>query len=214
MNRKIVATLAAGILLAAGLLAGRGIRGVNAQNEPARIEIDYPLNGSVFPPDMAAPDVSLARPGRQCRLLADRCGVCRRRSAAMHVDLEGRADACIGEIDQRCISNTNKLPELTPEQAAAHTWKPDAATWAAIERQAGKPAPSRLRNSAALRRGSGEPASFAAESCRCNFRRPGERAHLLSRCAADAVGDGEGIHQAAGHGCDSAHQLAHAQCGR
>jgi hypothetical protein len=32
----------------------------------------------------------------------------------------------VGEIDPRCISNANQLPSLTPEQAAAHTWKPDA----------------------------------------------------------------------------------------
>ena len=55
MNRKILVIATAGMLLAAGLLAGRGIIGVSAQNEPALITIDYPLNGSVFPPDMAPP---------------------------------------------------------------------------------------------------------------------------------------------------------------
>ena len=40
----------------------------------------------------------------------------------------------IGEIDQRCIAPTNKLPELTPEQAAAHTWNPDAGTWEDIKK--------------------------------------------------------------------------------
>ena len=43
----------------------------------------------------------------------------------------------VGEIDKRCISNTNKLPELNPEQAAAHTWKPDPETWNRIKKQAG-----------------------------------------------------------------------------
>ena len=32
----------------------------------------------------------------------------------------------LGEIDPRAVGETNELPKLTPEQAAAHTWKPDA----------------------------------------------------------------------------------------
>ena len=39
----------------------------------------------------------------------------------------------IGEIDPRCVSASNELPKLTPQQAAAHTWMPDAATWEAIK---------------------------------------------------------------------------------
>ena len=47
----------------------------------------------------------------------------------------------IGEIDPRCIAESNQLPKLTPEQAAAHAWKPDAATWWEITRRsAGRPA--------------------------------------------------------------------------
>ena len=39
----------------------------------------------------------------------------------------------VGEIDERCIAQTNKLPELTPEQAAVHSWRPDAGIWALIK---------------------------------------------------------------------------------
>ena len=39
----------------------------------------------------------------------------------------------VGEIDPRAVGPTNELPTLTPEQAAARTWKPDAATWEAIK---------------------------------------------------------------------------------
>ncbi|HEY3439434.1 MAG TPA: hypothetical protein VGK29_01720 [Paludibaculum sp.] len=41
----------------------------------------------------------------------------------------------LGEIDPACISATNKLPELTPEQAAGHTWKPEPEIWAAIKKR-------------------------------------------------------------------------------
>jgi hypothetical protein len=47
----------------------------------------------------------------------------------------------IGEIDPRCISNTNKLPQLTPEQAAARIWKPAPEVWETIKRSSvGRPA--------------------------------------------------------------------------
>jgi tetratricopeptide (TPR) repeat protein len=127
----------AGVLcaIAAVLVAGVGLVNVKAGNLPARISIDYPLNGSVFPPDMAAPtflwrDPAAAADSWQIDI-AFANG-----SAPMHLQSKGERMQ-VGEIDKRCISNTNKLPELTPEQAAAHTWKPDPATWAAIKKQAG-----------------------------------------------------------------------------
>ena len=39
----------------------------------------------------------------------------------------------VGEIDPRCVSTSNKLPALTAQQALAHTWKPDPATWSAVK---------------------------------------------------------------------------------
>ena len=41
----------------------------------------------------------------------------------------------IGEIDPETVAPSNELPKLTAEQAAAHTWIPDAATWAAIKKR-------------------------------------------------------------------------------
>jgi hypothetical protein len=41
----------------------------------------------------------------------------------------------IGEIDPEAVSRNNEPPKLTPEQAAAHTWTPDAETWAAIKKR-------------------------------------------------------------------------------
>lgn len=40
----------------------------------------------------------------------------------------------VGAIDPRCVSTTNELPKLTPEQQAAHTWIPDWQTWTAIKK--------------------------------------------------------------------------------
>ncbi|HEY3838703.1 MAG TPA: tetratricopeptide repeat protein, partial [Bryobacteraceae bacterium] len=101
--------------------------------QQAAIAVDYPAEGSIFPPDMIAPTFLWRDPDRSATIwrieatFADGSPAIRARSAGERIK--------IGEIDERCISETNKLPELTPQQAEAHTWKPDAATWAAIQRQ-------------------------------------------------------------------------------
>ncbi len=125
----------AGCVLIVGLLAVVHGHLVAAKEEPNRIIIDYPLNGSVFPPDMAPPTFLWHDPAPT----ADSWHIdidFGEGSAPIHVESKGER-MHIGEIDPRCISANNKLPELTPEQAAAHTWKPEAATWEAIKKHAG-----------------------------------------------------------------------------
>ena len=48
-------SISAGCILIVGLLAATHRHLVAAKGEPSRISVDYPLNGSVFPPDMAPP---------------------------------------------------------------------------------------------------------------------------------------------------------------
>jgi tetratricopeptide (TPR) repeat protein len=105
-----------------------------ATNAPAGITVDYPLNDSVFPPDMEAPTFQWrdAAEGAESWEIEVAFGD---GSPALHVTSKGEG-LKVGEIDPRCISSNNKLPTLTPVQAAAHTWKPDAATWAAIRQRA------------------------------------------------------------------------------
>src|ERR1039458_6556069 len=120
-------------LLRALLLAGLGTACGCAKNGTASIVIDYPADGSVFPPDMAAPTFLWRDPApgavswRIDVSFADG-------SAAIHVTAKGERMR-IGEIDPRCVSPTNQLPSLTPQQADAHAWIPDSATWAAIKKK-------------------------------------------------------------------------------
>jgi Flp pilus assembly protein TadD len=92
--------------------------------------IDYPSDRSIFPPDFAPPtflfrdSVNASTSWRIDVSFADG-------SPALHVTSSGERMR-IGDIDPRCVGPTNELPKLTAEQAAARTWKPDAATWAAI----------------------------------------------------------------------------------
>ena len=90
--------------------------------ELARVTIDYPLEGSIFPPEIIAPTFLWHDAAEQ----ADRWLV--------EISLEGGASRLSvlvpgeppprGEIDERCISDTNRIYEPTPYQASAKSWKP------------------------------------------------------------------------------------------
>ena len=155
-----------------------------AQQAP-RIVIDYPEEGSIFPPDFAPPtflwrDSDAAATAWQLEI-AFPDG-----APAIHLNSRGEP-MTIGEIDPRCVAESNQLPKLTPEQAAAHTWKPDAATWSEITRRsAGHPATVTIAGSGGAR----------AQVRITTSDRPGGRAHLLSRRPAHASRSGEGRDQA------------------
>jgi tetratricopeptide (TPR) repeat protein len=98
----------------------------------AAITIDYPLDGSIFPPEITAPTFiwhDAANDTTYWRIdfaFADG-------TPEMHFQAAGERLA-VGEIDPRCVSDTNELPMLTPELAAAHSWIPEASAWAAIKK--------------------------------------------------------------------------------
>jgi tetratricopeptide (TPR) repeat protein len=98
----------------------------------ASITIDYPLDGSIFPPEITPPTFiwrDAAQNATRWRIdIAFADG-----SARMHLQSAGER-LSIGEIDQRCVSSTNEVPKLTPEQAVAHTWIPEVGTWEAIKK--------------------------------------------------------------------------------
>jgi Flp pilus assembly protein TadD len=98
----------------------------------ASITIDYPLDGSIFPPEITPPTFIWRDPAENAARwrieIAFADG-----SARMVVQSPGERLA-MGEIDPRCVSPTNELPKFTPEQAAAHTWIPEAGAWEAIKR--------------------------------------------------------------------------------
>jgi Flp pilus assembly protein TadD len=94
------------------------------------IAIDYPAEGSIFPPDIAAPTflwrdaeasatlwrIEFALPGRKDK-----------------VDIVSTGALLqVGESDPECVGAVP--PSLTAEQAAAHIWKPDAAIWEALKK--------------------------------------------------------------------------------
>ena len=133
---EIVAAVIAGcgatLLIAAGSLRQGGERLVLAAAVgPSSITIDYPQNGSIFPPEITPPTFIW----RDADQKTNRWRIEVRfhdGSVPVRVETPG-PPMTIGEIDQRCISVRNELPTLTPKQAAAHTWVPDQKTWERIK---------------------------------------------------------------------------------
>ena len=109
-----------GILLLGLLLA--------APNAPAAITVDYPQEGSIFPPEITAPAFLWHDAAKGVALwridISFGAG-----AAAIHVTSKGERMR-IGRIDPDCVADTNQ----PPPQLAAHSWTPDAVTWQAIKR--------------------------------------------------------------------------------
>jgi tetratricopeptide (TPR) repeat protein len=95
------------------------------------ITVDYPEEESIFPPEITPPTF----------IWHDSCANVKK----WRIDIAFEGDSKqihalsvgepiqLGEIDPRTVSINNQPPALTPEQASAHTWIPDAETWAAIK---------------------------------------------------------------------------------
>ncbi len=150
-------------------LAGLGVGSAVAQNGSAPIVIDYPAGGSVFPPDMAAPTF-LWRDAAAGAIFWQIDASFADGSAPIHVAAKGERMR-IGEIDPRCVSPNNRPPTLTPEQAAAHTWTPDSATWSAIKKHS-------VAGAATV-----TISGFVSRNAR-----PVSQGHLLLHTSADPVG--------------------------
>lgn len=127
--------LATGILITGLLAICRGNKReqqhLASLEKPAAITMDYPAEGSIFPPEFPAPtwlwrdSCDKATTWEISVTFADG-------TAAIHTFSTGQR-MNVGEIDPLCVASSNKLPELTPEQAAAHTWTPDSDIWSAMK---------------------------------------------------------------------------------
>ena len=95
---------------------------------PAKIHVDYPLDGSVFPPDITAPTFLWHDPSQEATgwiidiSFAGHASPIRIETLGQHMQ--------VGDLDP----DAGPGPELTPEQAATHTWQPGEATWATIKK--------------------------------------------------------------------------------
>ena len=147
--------LCSAILVVAGIAALGTVLVAGARSQLTAITVDYPADGSVFPPEITPPTF-LWRDAEQSAAgwsIDIRFG---KGSGSIHVTVPGERMRT-GEIDPEAVAASNEPPKLTPEQAAARTWTPDAATWDAIKRRSVE-APATITITG-FREGSKEPVS-------------------------------------------------------
>jgi len=115
------------------VVASTGNRADAEQGPPlAAITIDYPAEGSIFPPEITPPAFLWRDGGKSAAVWRIEVAFADG-SAGIRATWRGERMR-IGAIDPDCVSETNELPKLTPQQAAARTWVPDAATWEAVKK--------------------------------------------------------------------------------
>jgi Flp pilus assembly protein TadD/Tol biopolymer transport system component len=108
----VVVAIAVAVLGVAGAyLAGR---------RPQPITVDYPLEGSVFPPEFPPPTLQWRDASPRATAWAIDVAFGEGAAPALHAESRGEP-LQIGEIDPRAVGS-------------AHTWIPDAATWEAIKK--------------------------------------------------------------------------------
>jgi Flp pilus assembly protein TadD len=128
INILFAALIGAGSVFLVGGAALSTTFGKEDQPAASRISIDYPLNGSVFPPEITPPTFLWHDPESAVKhwmievSFADGSKSIRVRAVGEPLQ--------VGEIDP----GAGPALELTPDQATTRTWKPDGETWATIKR--------------------------------------------------------------------------------
>ena len=135
-----------GLLEGAALLSGPEDRQAvlaMAQAEPtgdglAEVTIDYPTDGSIFPPDIIAPTFLWHDDSPQVdRWLID---VALGGSSHIYVVTDDQP-APAREIDERCLGVNNEVYQPTAYQASARRWTPGGQVWERIKAgSSGRPA--------------------------------------------------------------------------
>jgi tetratricopeptide (TPR) repeat protein len=120
------------------------------------LTIDYPASGSIFPSDISAPTFIWHEPDETVTVWQIEVSLAQ---GSKPIKIESVGEKLkIGEIDQRCVADTNKLPSLTPEMASAHTWQPEEKLWEKIKTKS-KEQPATLKITGFSSRRSKQPLS-------------------------------------------------------
>ncbi|MBA3974009.1 MAG: hypothetical protein C0504_07300 [Candidatus Solibacter sp.] len=127
MVRSLIAIVLA-CLLAQSAATGRAL----SSTAPGRPAILYPLDGSVFPPEITAPLIVWRDPSAAASYLI------KIEFAGGGAPVQFIADAqpqAAGEIDARAVAPTNRPPTLPPAYLGALSWRPPSALWEEIKRR-------------------------------------------------------------------------------
>lgn len=107
------------------------IRAANAASNAATLTVDYPHDGTVFPPEIIAPVFLWHEPDARADAWLIDVAL---ENGAQHVYAltSGRLPPP-GPIDPACIAETNQIYQPTPYQASAKSWTPSDDVWTAIK---------------------------------------------------------------------------------
>jgi Tfp pilus assembly protein PilF len=121
------------LLVALAAAASDDVAARKSPLQASAIAIDYPRDGSIFPPEITPPTFLWRDDAKGVAFwrieVSFGAG-----AAAIHATSKGER-LRIGKIDPDCVSVTNEPPRLTPQLAAAHSWTPDSMTWQTIKRR-------------------------------------------------------------------------------
>lgn len=114
------------------------VQAADDSDEPAALTIDYPLDETIFPPQIVRPTFLWHEPTERADTWLVDVALAGE-SEHVYVLTPGNPPPA-GPIDPECISEHNEIYRPTPYQASARSWTPGAAVWTAIqEGSAGRP---------------------------------------------------------------------------
>ncbi len=115
-----------------GSLAASPAASQNHSGNLARLTVEYPFEGSVFPPEIIPPLFVWTDPSPSAKFWKIRITFSQHASA-INAESPGPLPA-IGPIDESLTKYGSVPPQLPEAWRGGHSWRPDAATWAAIKR--------------------------------------------------------------------------------
>ncbi|HUT95645.1 MAG TPA: tetratricopeptide repeat protein [Thermoguttaceae bacterium] len=107
------------------------LQAAGESDAPASLTIDYPLDETIFPPEIVPPTFLWHEPIEQADTwLIDVASA--GESEHIYVLSPGNPPPA-GPIDPECISEHNEIYQPTPYQASARSWTPSGGVWTAIK---------------------------------------------------------------------------------
>jgi tetratricopeptide (TPR) repeat protein len=132
--RRIIVTLSGvAILVLLAIVFGCDLPG----EARSAIDVVYPADGSIFPPDFTAPTFlwrdKNAKANHWAIEITASSG-----SEPLRFSCPGDPPPP-GEIDAKCVSKTNEIFTRPADKGPLHSWTPDAKTWKRIQKQCSRP---------------------------------------------------------------------------
>jgi len=107
-------------------------RAADRATAAATVTVDYPKDGSLFPPDFATPTLEWRDSDPRAKLWVIEFAF---GDGGKPVRVKSQGEKLqLGPIDERCAKAGAVAPKLRPEQEAGHAYKPDAATWDQVKK--------------------------------------------------------------------------------